>query len=138
MLTVFSRLNQFHFTVHLKKCEFGETEVTYLGHLLTAKHNAAPPAHVLAIQEFEMFRETTCRREFRRCTTSRQSQVKESGREDKFQKISSDDLLMQYYLRSLPQYPRDTSRSTRRYPNVRNSNFRTQRDDQFQEAQKQD
>lgn len=51
LLTVFSRLRQHQLTVHLKKCEFGVSEVTYLGHVLTAEHNSAPTAQVLAIQE---------------------------------------------------------------------------------------
>lgn len=52
LLTVFSRLRQHQLTVHLKKCEFGVTEVEYLGHNLTAEHNSAPTAQVRAIQEF--------------------------------------------------------------------------------------
>lgn len=49
---VLLRLKQFNLTAHLAKCVFGTTDVMYLGHRITDKHNLASAAHVKAIQDY--------------------------------------------------------------------------------------
>ncbi|KAL1457154.1 hypothetical protein WDU94_001815 [Cyamophila willieti] len=49
---VFLRLRHFRLTVHLAKCEFSRSDLIYLGHHVTERHNEASEAHVKAILDY--------------------------------------------------------------------------------------
>lgn len=48
---VLERLRLYQLTASLSKCQFGRTEIKYLGHIITSEHNRAPSAHITAIQQ---------------------------------------------------------------------------------------
>lgn len=48
---VLERLRLYQLTASLSKCQFGRTEIQYLGHIITSEHNSAPTAHITAIQQ---------------------------------------------------------------------------------------
>lgn len=48
---VLERLRLYQLTASLNKCQFGRTEIKYLGHIITSEHNRAPAAHITAIQQ---------------------------------------------------------------------------------------
>jgi transposase InsO family protein len=50
--TLFQRLEQFGFVINPEKCEFLRTEITFLGHRLTAAGMTPVASHVQAVQDF--------------------------------------------------------------------------------------
>lgn len=49
---LFERLQQHHLAVNVAKCEFGRTEITFLGHLVTAEGISPLPERVEAVSKF--------------------------------------------------------------------------------------